>query len=215
MSPSKLTDLAYLTETEIIGLAQQGDAGAFEHLYKQHSRNVYAMCFRMAGNSSDAEELTQEAFLQVFRKIGSFRGESAFATWLHRITFNIVLARFRKKKLGEISLEDTFETDNEFGAPRKQIGQVDLNMKGLFDRLGLNRAITQLPAGCKKMFLLHDVEGYGHEEIAKILGCSVGNSKSQLHKARVRLRKLLRGQGEHTEKAGRASEIYWALPARG
>jgi RNA polymerase sigma-70 factor (ECF subfamily) len=103
MSPSKLTDLAYLTETEIIGLAQQGDAGAFEHLYKQHSRNVYAMCFRMAGNSSDAEELTQEAFLQVFRKIGSFRGESAFATWLHRITFNIVLARFRKKKLGEIS----------------------------------------------------------------------------------------------------------------
>ena len=214
MSPSKLTDLAHLTETEIIGLAQQGDAAAFEHLYKQHSRHVYAMCFRMAGNSSDAEELTQEAFLQVFRKIGSFRGESAFATWLHRITFNIVLARFRKKKLGEISLEDTFETDNEFGTPRKQIGQVDLNMTGLFDRLGLNRAITQLPAGCKKMFLLHDVEGYGHEEIAKILGCSVGNSKSQLHKARVRLRKLLREQGEHAEKADRASEIHWALPAR-
>jgi RNA polymerase sigma-70 factor, ECF subfamily len=211
MSPSMSTDLDHLTETEIIGLAQQGDAAAFEHLYKQHSRHVYAMCFRMAGNSSDAEELTQDAFLQVFRKIGSFRGESAFATWLHRITFNIVLMRFRKKKLGEISLEDTFETDNEFGTPRKQIGQVDLNLTGLFDRLGLNRAITQLPAGCKKMFLLHDVEGYGHEEIAKILGCSVGNSKSQLHKARVRLRKLLRGQGEHAEKVNRASEIYWTL----
>jgi len=214
MSPSKLTDLAHLTETEIIGLAQKGDAVAFEHLYKQHSRHVYAMCFRMAGNSSDAEELTQDAFLQVFRKIGSFRGESAFATWLHRITFNIVLMRFRKKKLGEISLEDTFETDNEFGTPRKQIGQVDLNLTGLFDRLGLNRAITQLPAGCKKMFLLHDVEGYGHEEIAKILGCSVGNSKSQLHKARERLRKLLREQGEHVEKADRASGIHWAFPAR-
>lgn len=214
MSPSKSTDLAHLTETEIIGLAQRGDATAFEHLYKRHSRHVYAMCFRMAGNSSDAEELTQEAFLQVFRKIGTFRGESAFATWLHRITLNIVLARFRKKKLGEISLEDTFETDNEFRTPRKQIGQVDLNMTGLFDRLGLNRAITQLPAGCKKMFLLHDVEGYGHEEIAKILGCSIGNSKSQLHKARVRLRKLLRGQGEHAEKVDRASETYWALPAR-
>ena len=215
MSPSKATDLDHLTETEIIGLAQRGDATAFEHLYKRHSRHVYAMCFRMAGNSSDAEELTQDAFLQVFRKIGSFRGESAFATWLHRITFNIVLMRFRKKKLGEISLEDTFETDNKLGKPRKQIGQVDLNMTGLFDRLGLNRAITQLPAGCKKMFLLHDVEGYGHEEIAKILGCSIGNSKSQLHKARVRLRKLLRGQSEHAEKADRASETYWALPARG
>jgi RNA polymerase sigma-70 factor (ECF subfamily) len=214
MSPSKSTDLAHLTETDIIGLARQGDAAAFEHLYKQHSRHVYAMCFRMAGNSSDAEELTQDAFLQVFRKIGSFRGESAFATWLHRITFNIVLMRFRKKKIGAISLEDTFETDDEFGTPPKQIGQVDLNMAGLFDRLGLSRAITQLPAGCKKMFLLHDVEGYGHEEIAKILGCSVGNSKSQLHKARVRLRKLLREQGEHTEKADRPSEIYWALPVR-
>jgi RNA polymerase sigma-70 factor (ECF subfamily) len=214
MSPLKSTDLTHLTETEIIRLAQQGDAAAFEHLYKQHSRNVYAMCFRMAGNSSDAEELTQEAFLQVFRKIGGFRGESAFATWLHRITFNIVLMRFRKKKLGEISLEDTLDTDDEFGTPRKQIGQVDLNMTGLFDRLGLNRAITQLPAGYKKMFLLHDVEGYGHEEIAKILGCSIGNSKSQLHKARVRLRQLLREWGDHAQKAGRASEIQRAQPAR-
>jgi RNA polymerase sigma-70 factor, ECF subfamily len=174
MSPSKSTDLAHLTETEIIGLAQQGDAAAFEHLYKQHSRHVYAVCFRMAGNSSDAEELTQEAFLQVFRKIGSFRGDSALSTWIHRITFNIVLMRFRKKKLGEISLEDTLDTDNEFVTLRKQIGQVDLNMTGLFDRIGLNRAIAQLPAGYKKMFLLHDVEGYGHEEIAKILGCSMG-----------------------------------------
>jgi RNA polymerase sigma-70 factor, ECF subfamily len=214
MSPSKSTDLAHLTETEIIGLAQQGDAAAFEHLYRQHSRHIYAVCFRMAGNSSDAEELTQEAFLQVFRKIGSFRGESAFSTWLHRVTFNIVLMRLRKKKLGEISLEDTLDTDKELGTPRKQIGQVDLNMTGLFDRLGLNRAIAQLPAGCKRMFLLHDVEGYGHEEIAKILGCSVGNSKSQLHKARVRLRKLLRGQGDLAEKADRASEIHWAVPAR-
>jgi RNA polymerase sigma-70 factor (ECF subfamily) len=210
MSPSKSTDLAHLTETEIIGLAQQGDAAAFEHLYKQHSRHVYAVCFRMAGNSSDAEELTQEAFLQVFRKIGSFRGDSALSTWIHRITFNIVLMRFRKKKLGEISLD----TDNEFVTLRKQIGQADLNMTGLFDRIGLNRAIAQLPAGYKKMFLLHDVKGYGHEEIAKILGCSIGNSKSQLHKARVRLRKLLREQGEHAEKADRTSEIHWAVPAR-
>jgi RNA polymerase sigma-70 factor (ECF subfamily) len=122
--------------------------------------------------------------------------------------------RFRKKKIGEISLEDTFDTEDEFGVPRKQIGRLDLNMTGLFDRLGLNRAIAQLPAGYKKMFLLHDVAGYGHEEIAKILGCSVGNSKSQLHKARVRLRKLLREQGDHAKKTDRASRIDWALPAR-
>jgi RNA polymerase sigma-70 factor (ECF subfamily) len=194
MSPLKSTDLAHLTETEIIGRAQQGDAGAFEHLYKQHSRHVYAVCFRMAGNSSDAEELTQEAFLQVFRKIGGFRGESSFSTWLHRITFNIVLMRFRKKRLGEISLEDTFDTDDEFGTLGKQFGRVDLNLTGLIDRIGLSRAIDQLPAGCRKMFMLHDVEGYGHEEIAKILGCSVGNSKSQLHKARMRLRRLLQDE---------------------
>jgi RNA polymerase sigma-70 factor (ECF subfamily) len=211
---SSSTDLSHLTETEIVLSAQRGDAAAFEHLYRQHSRHVYALCFRMAGNASDAEELTQDAFMQLFRKIGSFRGESSFSTWLHRITFNIVLMRFRKKKLGEISLEDTFDTEDEFGVPRKQIGQVDLNMIGLFDRLGLNRAIAQLPAGYKKMFLLHDVEGYGHDEIAKILGCSVGNSKSQLHKARVRLRNLLREQGDHAVKTDRASGIDWALPAR-
>jgi RNA polymerase sigma-70 factor (ECF subfamily) len=175
---SSSTDLSHLAETEIVRSAQRGDAAAFEHLYRQHSRHVYALCFRMAGNASDAEELTQDAFMQLFRKIGSFRGESSFSTWLHRITFNIALMRFRKKKLGEISLEDTFDTEDEFGMPRKQIGRVDLNMIGLFDRLGLNRAIAQLPAGYKKMFLLHDVEGYGHDEIAKILGCSVGNSKS-------------------------------------
>ena len=107
---------------------------------------------------------------------------------------NIAPTRFRKKRPGEISLEDTFDTDDEFRAPGKQIGRVDLNLTGLIDRIGLSRAIDQLPAGCRKMFMLHDVEGYGHEEIAKILGCSVGNSKSQLHKARMRLRRLLQDQ---------------------
>ena len=193
MSSSTPSDLSHLTETEIIRLAQQGDATAFEHLYQQHSRHVYALCFRMAGSASEAEDLTQDAFLQIFRKIRTFRGESSFSTWLHRITFNIVLMRFRKKKLGEVSL-DTAETDDEFGTPRSQIGQEDLNLSGLFDRLGLKRAIDELPTGCKQMFMLHDVEGYAHFEIAKILGCTIGNSKSQLHKARVRLRRLLREQ---------------------
>lgn len=192
MNSSTSSDLSHLSETEIIRLAQQGDAGAFEHVYRQHSRRVYALCFRMAGNASEAEDMTQDVFLQLFRKIGSFRGESSFSTWLHRITFNIVLMRFRKKKLGEISLE-TAETDDESRTPR-QIGHADLNLSGVIDRLGLNRAIDQLPTGCKQMFMLHDIEGYAHFEIAKILGCTIGNSKSQLHKARVRLRRLLREQ---------------------
>jgi RNA polymerase sigma-70 factor, ECF subfamily len=203
MSLSMSADLSHLTETEIVQLAQQGDAAAFEHLYKQHSRHVYALCLRMVGNASEAEDLTQDAFLQLFRKIGGFRGESSFSTWLHRITFNIVLMRFRRRKLGEISLEETVDTDDKSGMPRNHIGAADLNLSGLIDRLGLDRAIEQLPAGCKKMFMLHDVEGYAHFEIAKILGCSIGNSKSQLHKARMRLRQLLQEQagqqpcGEH------------------
>jgi RNA polymerase sigma-70 factor, ECF subfamily len=194
MSSSMCAELSHLTETEIVQLAQEGDATAFEHLYKQHSRHVYALCLRMTGNTSEAEDLTQDAFLQLFRKIGGFRGESSFSTWLHRITLNIVLMQFRRRKLGEISLEETLATDDKSGMPRNQIGGADLNLSGLIDRLGLDRAIEQLPAGCKKMFMLHDVEGYGHFEIARILGCSVGNSKSQLHKARMRLRRLLQEQ---------------------
>jgi len=193
MSSSIAIDLSHLTETEIIHLAQQGNGAAFEHLYRQHSRQVYALCLRMTGDASEAEDLTQETFLQLFRKIRSFRGESALSTWLHRITFNIVLQRFRRKKLGEISLE-TVDNDDESGKPRNQIGRTDRRLSMLIERLGLTRAIKQLPKGCKQMFMLHDVEGYGHREIAKIVGCSVGNSKSQLHKARFRLRRLIREQ---------------------
>jgi RNA polymerase sigma-70 factor (ECF subfamily) len=202
------TDLSHLTETEIIRLAQQGNPAAFEHLYQQHSRRVYALCLRMSGNPAEAEDLAQEAFLQLFRKIGSFRGESSFSTWLHRITFNIALMRFRKKKPGEISLE-AFDGEDEAGRPRKQIGGVDLNLSGLIERVGLRRAIDQLPAGYKKMFVLHDVEGYAHIEIAKILGCSIGNSKSQLHKARMRLRQLLQ---EQAGAAGTRGEQEGGLP---
>jgi RNA polymerase sigma-70 factor (ECF subfamily) len=196
MTSSMSADLSHLTEAEIIRSAQRGDVAAFEHLYKQHSRRVYALCFRMTGNPSDAEELTQDAFLQLFRKIGTFRGEASFSTWLHRITFNIVLLRFRTRKLGEVSLTETFETEGKFDKPRNQLGQADVTLSGLIDRWGLIRAIDRLPAGCKRTFMLHDVEGYAHWEIAKILGCSIGNSKSQLHKARARLRRLLREQPE-------------------
>jgi RNA polymerase sigma-70 factor, ECF subfamily len=179
------------TEAEAIRLAQAGDAVAFEHLYQLHSRRVYALCLRMVGNPSDAEDLMQEAFLQLFRKIGTFRGESAFSTWLHRMTVNVVLMRLRKKTLPAASLEETTEPDEETGGPRKDIGAPDLRLSGAVDRVNLERSIEKLPPGYRTVFVLHDVQGFEHNEIAGIMGCSVGNSKSQLHKARTRLRELL------------------------
>jgi RNA polymerase sigma-70 factor (ECF subfamily) len=179
------------TEAEAIRLAQAGDAAAFEFLYRLHSRRVYALCLRMVNNPSDAEDLMQEAFLQLFRKIGTFRGESAFSTWLHRMTVNVVLMRLRKKSLPAASLEETTEPDEETGGPRKDIGAPDLRLSGAVDRVNLERSIEKLPPGYRTVFVLHDVQGYEHNEIAGIMGCSVGNSKSQLHKARTRLRDFL------------------------
>jgi RNA polymerase sigma-70 factor, ECF subfamily len=183
-----------LTESEAIRLAQAGDARAFEFLYELHGRRVYALCLRMLGNPSDAEDLMQEAFLQLFRKIGTFRGESAFSTWLHRMTVNVVLMRLRKKSLPVASLEETTEPDEDTGGPRKDIGAPDLRLSGAVDRVNLERSIEKLPPGYRTVFVLHDVQGYEHNEIAGIMGCSVGNSKSQLHKARTKLRDLLQEQ---------------------
>ena len=181
---------AGLTDREAVELAQNGDVAAFEYLYRSHSRRVYALCLRMVGNTSDAEELMQEAFLQVFRKIHTFRGDSAFTTWLHRLSVNIVLMRLRKKTVKETPLEDSGGGE-DFDEQPKEYGAADLALLGSIDRVNLQRAIAQLPPGYKQMFVLHDIQGYEHNEIATILGVSTGNSKSQLHKARVKLRKLL------------------------
>jgi RNA polymerase sigma-70 factor (ECF subfamily) len=184
-------DAVELSEAEAIRRAQQGDAGAFERLYRLHNRRVYALCLRMVGNTAEAEDLTQEAFLQLFRKIATFRGESAFSTWLHRLSVNVVLMRLRKKTLIESSLDDTGEQDEEGSGPRKDIGGPDLRLSGSVDRVNLERAVEKLPPGYRSIFVLHDVQGYEHNEIATIMKCSIGNSKSQLHKARMRLRQLL------------------------
>ena len=180
-----------MNEAEAIRLAQQGDAGAFERIYRLHSRRVYALCLRMVGNTAEAEDLTQDAFLQLFRKIGTFRGESAFSTWLHRLSVNVVLMKLRKKTLPETSLEESTDPEDESGGPRREIGVPDLLLTGSIDRVHLERAIEQLPPGYKQVFVLHDVQGFEHNEIAGLMGCSIGNSKSQLHKARMRLRELL------------------------
>ena len=180
-----------MPESEAIRLAQGGNAHAFEQLYGLHSRRVYSLCLRMAGDPTDAEDLTQEAFLQMFRKVHTFRGESSFSTWLHRLTVNVVLMRIRKKRHLEKSLDAMFEPEEDSKVP-VEFGAPDLRLSGMLDNLNLNRAIDQLPEGYREMFILHDVQGYEHKEIAAILGCSIGNSKSQLFKARLRLREFLR-----------------------
>ena len=178
-------------KAEAIAAAQSGDARAFETLYALHKRRVYSLCLRMLGNVAEAEDLTQEAFLQLYRKIGTFRGDSAFSTWLHRLAVNVVLMHLRKKGLPQVSLEETLEPSSDDG-PRKDIGARDLQLSGSIDRVTLERAVENLPPGYRLVFVLHDVEGYEHNEIAGMLDCSIGNSKSQLHKARMKLRDLLK-----------------------
>jgi RNA polymerase sigma-70 factor, ECF subfamily len=179
-----------ISEAEAIVRAKQGDAEAFECLYNLHKRRVYSLCLRMTANTAAAEDLTQEAFLQLFRKIGTFRGESAFSTWLHRMAVNVVLMQLRKKGLPVVPLEDSVESEDE--TPRKELGATDASLASSLDRLQLRRAVEALPPGYRRIFLLHDVEGYEHNEIAEMVGCSIGNSKSQLHKARMKLRDLLK-----------------------
>jgi RNA polymerase sigma-70 factor, ECF subfamily len=174
------------SDLELVHLSAAGDVAAFESLYRRHNRRVYSLCLRMMGNPAEAEDVTQDVFVQLFRKIGSFRGESAFTTWLHRMTVNQVLMRFRKKG---IKLEGT--TDDGDFSNVVQFGTDRPSRMPVVDRIALDRAITQLPPGYRTVFVLHDVEGYEHEEIARRLNCTVGTSKSQLHKARMKLRMLL------------------------
>jgi len=174
--------------------AGKGDMEAFEKLYERHNRRVYSLCLRMTQNTAEAEDLAQEAFIQLFRKIGSFRGESAFTTWLHRLTVNQCLMHFRKRS---VKLEKTTEE----GETPVQIvsGTENPNSMPVMDRIALDNALTQLPPGYRTVFVLHDVEGHEHEEIAKMLGVAVGTSKSQLHKARMKLRKILRARNESSK----------------
>jgi RNA polymerase sigma-70 factor (ECF subfamily) len=162
-------DSTELPEADAIRLAQQGDAAAFERIYRLHSRRVYALCLRMVGNTAEAEDLAQEAFLQLFRKIATFRGESAFSTWLHRLAVNVVLMKLRKKTLSETSLEETSDPDDESSGPKLDPGAPDLRLTGSIDRVNLQRAIQELPPGYKSVFVLHDIQGYEHNEIATIM----------------------------------------------
>jgi RNA polymerase sigma-70 factor, ECF subfamily len=188
-----------LSEAEIIAGCIKGNQSAFEALYNLHKRRVYSICLRMVGNTAGAEDLTQEAFMQLFRKIATFRGESAFSTWLHRLTVNVVLMHLRRKGIDEISMDQETEEESP-DSPKKEYGGQDLNLMGAVDRVTLEKTIADLPTGYRTIFVLHDVEGYEHNEIADMIGCSIGNSKSQLHKARMKLRTMLHNKKSNAEK---------------
>jgi RNA polymerase sigma-70 factor (ECF subfamily) len=165
---------------------RQGDLGAFEELYRLHSGRLYSVACRMLGNPADAEDMLQEIFLAAHRKLGSFRGDAALGTWLYRLATNLCLDHLRSRtaRTGQL----TGRLDDE---PALQ----DSGSRALADRtvtkMDIERALTQLPEGCRAAFVLHDVEGLEHREVAEILGVAEGTSKSQVHKARLRLRAIL------------------------
>ncbi len=177
------------SDTDLVRAAAAGSSEAFEQLYQLHNRRVFSLCLRMLGGAGPAEDMTQEVFLQVYRKIGSFRGESLFTTWLHRLTVNQVLMHFRKRgvKLEHTSEEGDFT--NVVETPLQSTRRISM-----VERIDLDRAIAELPPGYRTVFILHDVEGYEHEEISGLLKVSIGTSKSQLHKARMRLRDILKNR---------------------
>lgn len=171
------------TESTLVEQARGGDVGALEALYRKHSGKVFAICLRMAGDSDLAEEWAQDAWVRVWERLESFRGESAFTTWLHRLTVNVVLDRrrsdARRRKRIEQAGEMARMDDN--GAREAPAGM----------RMDLERAISMLPDGARTVFLLYDLEGYRHREIADRLGVAEGTVKAQLHRARRMLREAL------------------------
>ncbi|HEY0658882.1 MAG TPA: RNA polymerase sigma factor, partial [Pyrinomonadaceae bacterium] len=156
--------------------AATGNIAAFEMIYERYHRRTYSLCLRMTNSQTEAEDLTQEVFIQLFRKAGSFRGDSAFSTWLHRLTVNQVLMHFRRRSVKNEKTSDDGEMPEQTVS-----GTENPNKMPVVDRIALKNAIAELPNGYRKVFILHDVEGYEHEEVARMLGISVGTSKSQLH----------------------------------
>jgi len=191
--PSKAAQKPVITKEtpdyDLTQMAADGNLEAFEMLYTKYHRRAYSLCLRMTKSVSEAEDLTQEAFIQLFRKVGSFRGDSAFTTWFHRLTVNQVLMHFRKRSYkNEKTTEDGEVPEHLIPQPK---GKANLP---ILNRIDINNAVGQLPPGYRSVFLLHDVEGFEHSEVARMLGVSVGTSKSQLHKARLKLRGLLMKQ---------------------
>lgn len=190
-----------------VARAMTGDASAFEELYQRYCRRVYSLCLRLTGSVDDAEDLTQEVFLLVHRKLGSFRGDASFSTWLHRVAVNRTLMHLRKSSVRHEQTEDqdTLRTITEARAR-------ECEKFSPLDRIALWRAIRNLPRGYRTVLVLHDVEGYRHEEIADLLGISVGATKSQLHKARMKVRHFLRGCPSRDRRDPRPAPVRSEAP---
>ena len=170
---------------DLVARAQAGDQTAFRELYRQHAGRVYALCLRLTGNSGDAEERTQDVFVRLWDKLRSFRGESAFSSWLHRLSVNVVLNERRTTMRREQRVMPTEDPENvgaQHAAPVR-------DSSGL--KIDLERAIAELPDGAREVFVLFDIEGYGHAEIAALVGIAEGTSKAQLFRARRLLREKL------------------------
>jgi RNA polymerase sigma-70 factor (ECF subfamily) len=194
----------FQADKELVERAVSGDADAFATLFQTHRGRVYAVCLRMTNNVTEAEDLTQDAFMQVFRKLSTFRGESSLSTWLYRLAVNTILMHFRQRAPKAVSMDDEIECYDKPPIPRYEFGRPDGHLRSAVERIALMRALETLPDGYRRIFELHEIEGYAHREIARLLHCSIGNSKSQLHKARQRIQKLL-----HTSR-----RTSVALPAR-
>jgi RNA polymerase sigma-70 factor (ECF subfamily) len=183
------------TETETRADDSRAPVGLqdFDRIYELYGARVYRLCLHMVGNPADAEELAQDTFLQVFRKLDTYRGESAFSTWLHRVAVNVVLMRLRKNRGHvETPLEQVFENEEGEEFQANEARSDDPHLTGAIDRLSLQRAILRLSVHQRLAFVLHDVEGYTHEEIASLLGCTVESSKYRAHAARLNMRVLLK-----------------------
>jgi RNA polymerase sigma-70 factor (ECF subfamily) len=210
--PTKEAAKPHACERSLIERAQRGDEQAFATLFQLHKKRVHSVCLLMTKDIAEAEDLTQEAFLQVFRSVGSFRCDSAFSTWLYRIAVNTVLMKLRRRKTPPVSLDEPVSSESP--SLRLEIGRTDLRLSGAIDRIALRRAMQGLPEGCRRIFALHEVEGYEHHEIAKMLDCSVGNSKSQLHKAKMKMRDLLFPKLRILQRAVASPALNARLPKR-
>jgi RNA polymerase sigma-70 factor (ECF subfamily) len=187
---------ADIADRELVARHRQGDLDAFGEIYRRHAGRIYSLAYRMVGHAGDAEDLLQDIFLQAHRKLGSFKGESALVTWLYRLGMNLCLDHLRSRANRMSQATASFDDESGPPAPTAPLGAVELTVS----RLDLERAIASLPEGCRAAFLLHDVEGFEHREVAQMLGIAEGTSKSQVHKARLRLRARLRAPETETRE---------------